>query len=151
MLPRWNDPAAAKLTNVNAAHRKVGQMQFMTDDVSDPPRRRKASADALAGREAATLVRDLNRRLGSWQATSVKLHAIAERLKAAGRSDPSVVEEAHALFHVVNAESQRFEDMLPNLSDAVLHHGRIADTRQSFKMVTDRLRASLGLMNATRD
>lgn len=123
-------------------------MQLMTDDVSDPPRRRKASADALAGREAATLVRDLNRRLGSWQAGSIKLHAIAERLKAAGRIDPSVVEEARALLHVVTSEAERFESLLPELSNAVSHHGRIADTRQSFKMVTDRLAATLRLLGA---
>lgn len=126
-------------------------MQLMTDDVANPPRRRKASADALAGREAAILVRDLNRQLGAWQGTSIKLHAIAERLNAAGRIDPSIVEEARALFHVVSAESERFESLLPELSDAVSHHGRIADTRQSFKMVTDRLLASLRLMNASGD
>ena len=120
----------------------------MTDDVSDAPRRRKASADALAGREAATLVRDLNRQLGSWQATSIKLHAIAQRLKAAGRLDPAVVEEALALFHLVSRESSRFENTLPQLSDAVSHHGRIADTRQSFKMVTDRLVATLCMLGA---
>lgn len=123
-------------------------MQFMTDEVSDPPRRRKASADALAGREAATLVRDLNRQLGSWQATSIKLHAIAERLKAAGRIDPSVIEETSALLYVVETEACRFENLLPELSSAVSHHGRVADTRQSFKMVKERLVASLRLLGA---
>jgi hypothetical protein len=121
-------------------------MHVMTDDNSDPPRRRKASADAMAGREAAALVRELNRQMGSWQASSVKIHTIAERLKATGRSDPAIAEEAHTLFHVVIAESQRFEGLLPDQQIAVAEHGRIKDTRRSFEMVTDRLRSSLLLL-----
>ena len=120
----------------------------MTNDSSESPPRRKTSADALAGRQAAGLVRDLNRQLGHWQASSVKLHTMAERLKAAGRADPSVVEEANALFHVVKTEAQRFEGLLPEQSSAVATHGRIDDTRRSFDMVSDRIRASLKLLGA---
>ena len=121
-------------------------MQAMTDDQSDPPRTRQASAEALAGREAAALVRDLNRQLGAWQASSVKLHAMAERLRAAGRSDPSLADEAKALFHLVSSEAQRFEQLLSDRPEAVARHGRIDDTRRSFEMVADRLRASLKLL-----
>jgi hypothetical protein len=123
-------------------------MHLMTDDSTELPRRRKSSPEALAGREAAALVRDLNRQLGHWQASSVKLHTIAERLKAAGRADPSVVEEAHALFHVVAVEAKRFEELLPDQAAAVAAHGRINDTRQSFEMIANRLRASLRLLGA---
>lgn len=127
---------------------KVGQMTFMTDDIPLPPRRRNASPEAVASREAASFVRDLNRQLGFWQASSVKLHTMAERLTAAGRADPSVAEEAHALFNVVSTEALRFESLLPELTEAVAGHDRIKDTRRSFEMITERLRDSLRLMGS---
>ncbi len=121
-------------------------MTFMTDDREETPRRRQASAEALAGREAASLVRDLNRRLGSWQAASVKVHTIAQRLKAAGRGDPSVVEEAQALRRSLSVEKQRFEAMIPEQSERVANHGRVNDTRRSFEMIAERLSDALRLM-----
>lgn len=123
-------------------------MGLMTDDHMEPPRRRQASAEAQAGREAATLVRQLNRQLGLWQASSVKLHTMAERLSAGGRSDPAVAEEAHALFHAVLAEAERFESLLPGQPLAVVEHSRIKDTRRSFEMISERLWASLKLLGA---
>lgn len=121
-------------------------MSVMTDDDRDSPRRRQPSADVTVGRTAAALVRDLNRQLGHWQATSVKIHTIAERLKAAGRTDPSVAEEAKALFRVVSAEAERFQLLLPAQTESVVQHGRIRDTKRSFEMVADRLKASLKLL-----
>lgn len=122
-------------------------MSVMSDDDDmDSPRRRQASADAIAGRDAAVLVRQLNKQLGMWQASSIKLHTMAERLRATGRADPSVVEEAHTLFHVVSAEVERFESLLPTLPAPVANHGRISDTRRSFTMVVDRLHACLQLL-----
>lgn len=96
------------------------------------------------------LVRELNRRLGAWQATSVKLHAMAQRLKAAGRHDPAVADEAMALLLLVSCEARRFEAMLPDLP-AVSHHGRIRDTSRSFEMITDRLRAALTYVGVEPD
>jgi len=121
-------------------------MHVMTDDQSEPPRRRQASPEALAGREAASLVRDLNRQLGLWQASSVKIHTMAERLRATGRSDPTVAEEARALFKVVATEAERFESLLPEQREAVTVNSRISDTRRSFEMVTNRLKTSLELL-----
>lgn len=116
------------------------------DSSSEPQRRRQPSVEAIVGREAARLVRDLNRQLGRWQALSVKLHTMAGRLKAKRRADPSVVEEAQALFNLVSAEAERFESLVREQSSAVARHGRIGDTRRSFEMVTDRLRAALDLL-----
>jgi hypothetical protein len=121
-------------------------MTFMTDETSDTPRRRQASAEAVAGREAATLVRDLNRRLGSWQAASVKVHTMAQRLKAAGREDPSVAEETRALLKSLAVELEGFEQTLPEQSERVANHGRVNDTRRSFEMIAERLRATLRLL-----
>ena len=126
-------------------------MSAMTDEDSESPRRRQASAEALAGRQAAMLVRELNRRLGAWQATSVKLHAMAQRLKAAGRHDPAVADEAMALLLLVRCEARRFEAMLPDLPPAVSQHGRIKDTSRSFEMITDRLRAALTYLGVEPD
>jgi hypothetical protein len=117
-----------------------------TDESSDSPRRRKASADALAGREAAMLVRGLNRQLGLWQGASVKLHTMAQRLASSGRADPAIVEQVLRLFQTVSGESQRFEAMVGAQSPTVAQHSRITDTRQSFCMVVDRLRACCQLL-----
>lgn len=121
-------------------------MQFMSHDVSESPRRRQPSAEALAARQAARFVRDLNRQLGSWQAASVKLHTMATRLKATGRVDASVVEEAEELLRVVSTEARRFEAQLPDYPAEVARHSRIDDTRRSFAMIAERLRNSLGLL-----
>jgi hypothetical protein len=118
----------------------------MSKDDSAPVRRRKASSETLAAREAAALVRELNRQLGYWQAASVKLHTLAQRLKASGNADPAVADETRTLFRVVSAEAERFEGLLPAQSAAVAAHGRIQDTRRSFEMVADRLRSSLKLL-----
>jgi chromosome segregation ATPase len=118
-------------------------MTFMTDESSEPPRRRQSSPEALAGREAASLVRDLNRRLGSWQAVSVKLHTISQRLRASGREDPSVVEDAEALLNAVSTEAQRFEELVAEQDEAVASHARVEDTRRSFNMIINRLRTTL--------
>ncbi len=121
-------------------------MTFMTDDSSETPRRRQASADALAARDAAMLVRDLNRRLGSWQAASVKVHTMAQRLKASGRGDPAMAEEARTLLHTLTLELQRFEELLPGQPEKVASHGRINDTRRALEMIADRLRTTLRLL-----
>ncbi len=125
-------------------------MTMMTDNTSEPPRRRQASAETVAGREAARFVRDLNRHMGLWQAASVKLHTIALRLRAAGRDDATVAEEAGALLEVVTAEAQRFEAQLPTYPERVARHSRIIDTRRSFAMIADRLRTTIGLLGAGR-
>ena len=135
-----------RLTKVNAPAGGGRHMSLMTDDSSDTPRRRKPSAEATVGREAAALVRELNRRLGEWQATSVKLHTIAGRLKSTGHADPAVKAEAHALLNVVSREAHRFEDLLSDRPEAVARHGRIDDTRRSFEMIADRLQESLKLL-----
>ena len=123
----------------------------VTDDSSDSPRRRKASAEAAVGREAAILVRDLNRQLGVWQGASVKLHTMALRLAASGRTaDPAFADQALQLFQVVSTESQRFEAMAGIQPQSVAQHSRINDTRQSFAMVVDRLRACFTLLGIDR-
>ena len=94
------------------------------------------------------LVRELNRRLGGWQAASVKVQTMAQRLKAAGRSDPSVAEEARALLQAVSGEARRFEDLLTQQSKVVANHGRVTDTQRSFVIIADRLQTSLSLLDA---
>lgn len=118
----------------------------VTDDSSDSPRRRKASAEAAVGREAAMLVRELNRQLGVWQGASVKLHTMAQRLAASGGSDPAFADQALPLFQVVSMESRRFEAMVGTQPPSVAQHSRINDTRQSFGMIVDRLRACFMLL-----
>jgi len=100
----------------------------------------------LVGRQAAGLVRGLNRQLGLWQGQSVKLHTMAQRLVALGRYDPAFIEEARQLFVAVSRELQSFEAMVDAQSQTVAEHSRIIDTRQSFGMVIGRLRACFKLL-----
>ena len=121
-------------------------MSYMLDENQDSPRRRQPSAEATAGREALVLVRQLNRQLGLWQAASVKLQTMAERLRATGRDDATVEQETRTLLGAVRAAAERFEEMLAGQRAAVAKHGRIKETRRSFEMVTERLRGSLKLL-----
>jgi hypothetical protein len=119
----------------------------MTDENSERPRRsRQLSTAALAGRQAAAFVRELNRQLGLWQASSVKLQTMAERVRSAGRHDPQVSVEIRTLFSAVKSEAQRFEESLARQSPEVAEHGRVRDTRRSFDMISGRLRQSLRLL-----
>lgn len=137
---------AGDLTQVNAQVFRFRMMTTMTEDTLEIPRRRKASPDALNGRQAATLVRELNRQLGYWQGTSVKLHIMAERLTSSGRSDPAVGEQARMLLDAVSAEARRFETMVGAQPPTIAQHGRIKDTRRSFEMVAGRLRTCMQLL-----
>lgn len=119
----------------------------MTDDNSGrPPAPRRPSATLLAGRQATALVRDLNRQLGVWQASSVKLQTMAERARSAGGADPHVAAEIRALFSAVRTEAHRFEEQLATQPPQVAEHGRIRDTRRSFEMISGRLQQSLRLL-----
>jgi hypothetical protein len=111
----------------------------------DVPKRRQASPDAVAGREASLLVRQLNRQLGQWQASSVKLHAIASRRKDSG-PDEAVTAEALTLLKLVRSETEKFEALIAEQPPMVAEHGRIQDTRRSFEMVTERLVAALRML-----
>jgi hypothetical protein len=116
------------------------------DDSLRTPRRRQASADALTGREAAKLVRELNRQLGLWQGTSVKLQIMCQRIAETRCPDPNVVEQCLQLFHAVSAEARQFDATIGRQSEKVARHGRINDTRRSFSMILERLRTCFGLL-----
>jgi hypothetical protein len=119
----------------------------MTDDDLGRSRvARQPSAAAQAGREAAALVGELNRQLGLWQASSVKLQTMAERAKSAGRAGSDVASEIRTLFAAVTAEARRFDARLAAQPPEVAEHGRIRDTRRSFEMISGRLRQSLRLL-----
>ena len=100
----------------------------------------------MAGRQALLLVSELNRQLGQWQAASVKLKTIAERLSVQRMADAAVVAEARALLELVGAEQERFERTLPGQPAVVVQHSHIKDTQRSFAMVTERLRTTLTLL-----
>lgn len=116
------------------------------DDLGRSPVARQRSAAAQAGRDAAALVRELNRQLGTWQASSVKLHTMAERAKSAGDAADHVASEIRTLFAAVTAEARRFDASIASQPPEVAEHGRVRDTRRSFEMISGRLRQSLRLL-----
>ncbi|RYE07780.1 MAG: hypothetical protein EOP22_16415 [Hyphomicrobiales bacterium] len=115
--------------------------------------RREVSAATIAGREARQLVVPTNRKLGEWQATSIKLETMAARLKAAGRHDPAIAEGAATLRQLVVAETVAFEAVVAGAPEPVQLHSRVGDTRHALRALAARLGAilaDLGEMPAGR-
>lgn len=123
----------------------------MTDEISNQqdsgPARRETSSDVLATRAARQLVRSVHKQLGSWQAESVKLEAIVERLRASGRHDPSVSNAAKTLLGSVHKGAREFEREVGKAPEPVRQHGRIADTRTVLRLVEQRVSATLNRMD----
>lgn len=124
----------------------------MTDDLSDHQSdgivRRETSKDILAARSARLLVRSVHQKLGPWQAESIKLQTIAERLRAAGKHDPAVTVAARELLGSVNKGWREFEREVEAAPEQVREHGRIADTRTVLHLVEQRVEATLARMDS---
>ncbi|OJX17582.1 MAG: hypothetical protein BGO82_15145 [Devosia sp. 67-54] len=110
----------------------------------DEPRRRTLSEATTAAREAGRLVRDINDRIGRWQAESVRLATTAERLRRSGRSDPGLVEAIDVLAALVEGQRRNFAATLQTLPGSVVQHSRVRDTERALRMVLERLQAARG-------
>lgn len=109
----------------------------------DVPPRRSVSDQVLSTRTAIAVVHPVNEKLTLWQGESVKLQIHARRLRSAGKSDPGIAEAARTLLAQVKAQTLGFEEQLVSLDGRVIGHSRIGDTRNSLRMVTQRLREVL--------
>lgn len=112
-----------------------------SDDASEPQRRQISEA-VSAGREAARLVRDINDRIGHWQAESVRLSTAAQRMRQSGRHDPGVVEAIAVLVDLVDGQRREFIAMRDTMPEGVARHSRVQDTERALHMVLERLQAA---------
>jgi hypothetical protein len=94
-------------------------------------------------RDAARLVREINERVGLWQAESIRLAASAERMRQSGRHDPGLIEAINVLIEQVERQSCSLEMLLLGVPAEIAQHSRVQDTRRVLKMVGDRLRMTL--------
>lgn len=106
--------------------------------------RRETPAAVMHGRAARQLVAPVHEKLGLWQAETIKLEAMAQRVRAAGRSDPAIAEAARTLLGVVAMQSQMFEAAAAEAIPMVREHTRVIDARKVLAMLTARLEALLG-------
>jgi hypothetical protein len=89
--------------------------------------------------------------LGAWQAEAVKLEVMTDRLKAAGRRDPSVAEGVRALLKVVNMQAQLLETAAAEAPPPVRTHTRVTDAQKVLGMLAVRLEAMLAALGERPD
>lgn len=105
--------------------------------------RRGTPNSVLIGREARLLVAPVQQKLGAWQAETVKLEVMAQRVKVAGRHDASIAEATRALLNVVAMQKQLLETGVVEAPDAVRTHSRVTDTIKVLGLLLRRLEVVL--------
>ena len=112
-------------------------------DEFEQTQKRGASTATLNGREAARLVRDINEKIGIWQAESVRLATAAGRMRQSARHEPAVIESINALIQTVERQQMDLAATLVAVPAGVAEHSRVSDTQQALRMIVDRLRTAL--------
>ena len=91
-------------------------------------RQRAMRPEVKISREALRVVQPINRRIGTWQTTIVRLGALGRRPQAADTYREKIRAEAEALAAEVKTEAAVFQEALQSLPDAVAKSSRLADT-----------------------
>ena len=113
--------------------------------------RRETPIAVTHGRAARLLVAPVQEKLGTWQAEAVKLEVMADRLKTAGRRDPSVADGVRALLKVVNMQAQLLETEAAEAPPPVRTHTRVTDTQKVLGLLGVRLEAMLAALGERPD
>lgn len=100
--------------------------------------RRASSPAVVVARLATAVVKPYNRKLGDWQISSIRLHALLARAVDT-RSLSDLQAQRQAMIDDVAAEQQRFEAEVNELPHGAARHTKIEDTRRSLRMVIARL------------
>lgn len=103
------------------------------------PNRRAISAAVVLGREARQLVAPVQEKLGAWQAQTVKLEVMVQRLKASGRNDAGLGEAARTLLGVVAMHSKQLDASIESASGQLKVHSRVLDARRVLDQLIGRL------------
>lgn len=124
----------------------------MTESTDEPgPTRRASSPSVIHSRAAKALVGPVHEKLGAWQAETIKLHTRAQRLKAAGRTDPALAEATRTLLSFTSAQSAALALQAAELPEDVGKHTRVVDTLKVLAMLTERLEQTLGDLGEAAD
>jgi hypothetical protein len=101
--------------------------------------RRETPVSVTIGRAARGLVTPVQEKLGVWQAETIKLEVMVQRLKASGRHDPSLTEAVRALHRVVGMQTELLDTALADALPAVRAHSRVTDAKRVLSLLTERL------------
>jgi hypothetical protein len=114
---------------------------------TEPTHRSRApSRDYLIRRAAIDAVSPTRDRIGLWQARSIHLLTIGQRLRTRGHHLPHYAEEALILLAAVEEEKTRFEAATEGLPDDVRDHDVVTDTARALGDVSARLDAALKVL-----
>lgn len=99
------------------------------------PRRRAKRLDVQITQQAMKVVTPTNQEIGPWQHQAARLLALAEKLRATGRRDPRIAEEAEALLRAVEERQRHLEDRIAALPEKVAESTRLQDTARALQSV----------------
>lgn len=124
----------------------------MNDSEDDAGRnRRETPSSVVQGRAARQLVAPVQEKLGLWQAEAIKLETMVQRVRGAGRSDPSIAEAARTLLNVINMQAQLFEANVAAADPLVRGHSRVTDAQKVLGLLVTRVETILADMGEPSD
>ena len=124
----------------------------MNDSEDDAGRnRRETPSSVVQGRAARQLVAPVQEKLGLWQAEAIKLETMVQRVRGAGRSDPSIAEAARTLLNVINMQAQLFEANVSAADPVVRGHSRVTDAQKVLGLLVTRVETILADLGEQSD
>lgn len=112
-----------------------------------PLRQRAKRVDVQIAQQAMRVATPTNQEIGPWQHQAARLLALAEKLRATGRRDPRIADEAEALLRAVEERQQHLSDQIAVLPDKVAGSSRLEDTARALRSVVAVLDRTLELMD----
>jgi hypothetical protein len=94
-------------------------------------------------RQAMKVVLPTNQQIGPWQARAAHLLALAEKLKATGRHNPGIADEAQTLLDIVETHRRELDRDVQELPSDVAGSTRLDDTARALQSVATVLERTL--------
>lgn len=107
--------------------------------------------DVKISQQAMKVVLPTNRQIGPWQARAAHLQVLAEKLRANGRCDGKIAEEAKELLDAVEVHRRDLSDKMGDLPADVAASTRLDDTVRALQSVAAVLQRTLALMSPSRE
>lgn len=98
-------------------------------------RQRAMRVDVRIAHEAMEVVLPTNQQIGPWQGRAAHLLALAEKLRATGRHNPSLAEEVESLLEAVETQRRNLTDKKRDLPDDIARSSRVEDTSRALDSI----------------
>ena len=112
--------------------------------------RRQTPADVADRQAARQLVAPLQDQLGLWQAESIKLETMAERLRVTGGGNEELAKGIRELLDAVTRQATALDGAVQKVPESVRTHSRVTDVRKVLKMLEQRLNDTLNGLPPSR-